>query len=70
MIVELFEISGTFNGIDGVDGIAFSNSVVSEFNIDDLCGTPQNVKIVDVGSMHQKVPALNRKGRQWKNLYT
>ena len=70
MIVELFEISGTFNGIDGVDGIAFSNSVVSEFNIDDLCGTPQNVKIVDVSSMHQKVPALNRKGRQWKNLYT
>ena len=63
-------ILGTFNGIDGLDGIDISNTIVSEFNTDDFCGTPQNVKIVDVSSMPQKVPAVNRKGRQWQNLHT
>ena len=65
-----FWIIGTFNGINGLDGFDISNTVVSEINIDDFCGTPQSVKIVDVSSMHQKVPAVNRKGRQWKHLYT
>ena len=63
-------IIGTFNGIDGLDGIDISNTIVSEFNIDDFCGTPQNVKILDVNSMPPKVPAGNRKGRRRQNLHT
>ena len=63
-------IIGTFNGIDGLDGIDISNTIVSEFNTDDFCGTPQNVKILDVSSMPPKVPAVKRKGRRWQNLHT
>ena len=36
-------IIGTFNGIEGLDGIDVSNTIVSEFNIDDLCGTRQTI---------------------------
>ena len=34
-------IIGTFNGIDGLGGINISNTIVENFNNDDLCGTRQ-----------------------------
>ena len=36
-------IIGAFNGIEGLGGIDVSNTIVSEFNIDDLCGTHQTI---------------------------
>ena len=57
-------IIGTFNGVDGLDGIDISNTIVENFNNDDLCGTRQNIQIADLGSMPPKVPTVNIEGRQ------
>ena len=53
-------IIGTFNGVDGLDGIDISNTIVENLNIGDLCGTRQNIQIVDIASMPPKFP----EGRQ------
>ena len=53
-------IIGTFNGIDGLDGIDISNTIVETFSNDELCGTRQNIQILDIASMPPKFP----EGRQ------
>ena len=57
-------IIGTFNGVDGLGGIDISNTIVENFNNDDLCGTRQNIPIANLGSMPPKVPTVNIEGRQ------
>ena len=57
-------IIGTFNGVDGLGGIDISNTIIENFNIDDFCGTPQNIQIANLGSMPPKVPTVNIEGRQ------
>ena len=57
-------VIGTFNGVDGLGGIDISNTIIENFNIDDFCGTPQNIQIANLGSMPPKVPTVNIEGRQ------
>jgi hypothetical protein len=38
-------IIGTYNGVDGLDGIDISNTIVSNFNKDNLCGTTQKIQL-------------------------
>ena len=60
---------GTFNGIDGLDGgngFDVLNTIVSEseFNMQDVCGTSQNLRIANMP------PKVNTKGRQRQRLHT
>ena len=57
-------IIGTFNGVDGLGGIDISNTIVENFNNDDLCGTRQNIQIANLDSMPPKVQTVNIEGRQ------
>ena len=39
-------IIGTFNGVDGLDGIDISNTIVENFNNDELCGYFRNASFL------------------------
>ena len=57
-------IIGTFNGVDGLKEIDISNTVASDINLNDFCGTTQAIQIAEIGSKPPKRPTFRIDGRQ------
>ena len=55
-------IIGTFNGVGGLKEIDISNTVVSDLNLVDLCGSTKLFQIAGIDSRPPKRPAVRIDG--------